>query len=387
MDINQTVLRLGATPVSAGELLLAAAMLALVLLLMAAIFAFRAQAGRQRDAATAAERADELELRLAEMAGSLKNFAEMSQGSQAELGRTVDVRLGLVSERLGLSLNHQTERTSASLNQLNERLAVIDAAQKNLTALSSEMVSLKDILANKQARGAYGQGRMEAIIRDGLPGTAYSFQSTLSTGVRPDCLVSLPDSVLKLVIDSKFPLEAFSALKDAKGPESQRAAETRLRGDVLRHVKDIADKYLLPGETHESAIMFVPSESIYADLYERFDDVIQKAHRSRVVIASPNILMLLVQTLQAVIKDVAMREQTSLIKVEVARLLEDVNRLRDRVGDLQRHFGAATADIEKLTVSADKVAKRALRIESLDLGEEQPSLPAPDARPRLVERG
>jgi DNA recombination protein RmuC len=287
-----------------------------------------------------------------------------------------------VNRRLGASLNDQAERTGQSLRQLHERLAVIDSAQRNLAALSGEMISLKDILSNKQARGAYGQGRMEAIIRDGLQNSAYSFQSTLSNGMRPDCLIKLPDSQLHLVIDAKFPLEAFNALKAAKGESDVKAAEARLRRDVTTHVKDIAGKYLIAGETHESAIMFVPSESVYADLYERFEDVIQKAHRERVVIASPNVLMLLIQTLQAVFKDARMREQAHLIKIEVARLLDDIGRLKDRVLDLNRHFGQAAGDLEKLGLSADKITKRGLRIEQFDLAE--PLAGDEPQRPRLV---
>ena len=281
----------------------------------------------------------------------------------------------------GWGLNDQAERTTQSLTHLYERLAVIDAAQKNLTSLSTEMISLKDILSNKQARGAYGQGRMEAIVRDGLHSRAYAFQPTLSNGMRPDCLISLPDSELRLVIDAKFPLEAFNTLREAKGEGDIRAAETRLRSDVSKHVKDISEKYLITGETHETAIMFVPSESIYADLHEKFEDIIQKAHRARVIIASPNVLMLLIQTMQAIFKDSAMREQAHVIKIEVMRLLEDVTRLKERVSDLQKHFGNANSDLEKLSLSAEKIVKRGLRIESLDV--EEPAKVA-DAKPKLV---
>jgi DNA recombination protein RmuC len=236
------------------------------------------------------------------------------------------------------------------------------------------MVGLKNILSNKQSRGAYGQGRMEAIIRDGLHQSAYSFQSTLSNGTRPDCLIKLPESEVKLVIDAKFPLEAFNALREARGEEEVRLAEARLRADVQKHVKDISSKYLIPGETHETAIMFVPSESIYADLYERFEDLIQKAHRERVIIASPNVLMLVVQTLQAIFKDARMREQASLIKSEVLKLLEDVGRMHERVLDLQRHFGQANDDVNRILISSDKVKKRGHRIENLEIEEK----PAPD---------
>lgn len=373
MPFDRVVLHIGDMPFTLLDLLVAGGVFGLFMLLITLIFAWRAQANRKGEAEEALRRASELEYRLAEMSANLRAFTEHAQGAQHHLSRTLDERLDAVSERLGLGLTSQTERTSQSLTQLYERLAVIDSAQKNLTALSSEMVSLKDILSNKQARGAYGQARMEAIIRDGLHAAAYSFQAALSNGTRPDCLVKLPDSEVRLVIDAKFPLEAFNALKLAKGELAVKQAETQLRGDVLRHVKDISEKYLIAGETHETAIMFVPSEAIYADLYEHFEDLIQKAHRLRVIIASPNILMLLVQTLQAIIKDAAMREQAGFIKTEVTKLLEDVDRLKERLADLHKHFSAANSDLEKLDITADKIGKRGLRIESLEIEEAPPA--------------
>jgi DNA recombination protein RmuC len=367
MDLERALFHIGGSPVTSLHLAMTAAILALLLLVAAVVLSWRAQANRS----AGLRRSAELEFRIAELSGALKGLIEQTQGSQMKLSAALDHRLDIVSERTG-----------QSLKQLSERLAVIDAAQKNIEALSSEMLDLKDILSNKQARGAYGQARMEAIIRDGLPAGAFQFQGTLSNGTRPDCLVSLPDSAIKLVIDAKFPLEAFNAIKASRGENELRNAEARLRGDVLKHVKDIAEKYLIGGETHETAIMFVPSESVYAELYERFEDVLQKAHRARVIIASPNVLMLLVQTLQAIFKDARMREQAGLIKLEVTRLLDDVARLKERMGDLQKHFGAAAVDLEKLGVSADKVTRRGLRIESLDLQEEMEA-----TRPKLVERG
>lgn len=383
MDLDRILLQIGGAPVTLLDILTVAAVFALLLLITAVILSWRAQASRSAEAGAAQRRAAELEFRIAELSGALKSLVDQTQGSQMQLVSTLDERLDQVSERLGLNLIDQAERTGQSLKALHERLAVIDAAQKNIAALSGEMLSLKDILSNKQARGAYGQARMEAIIRDGLHGGAYAFQGTLSNGTRPDCLISLPDSKLKLVIDAKFPLEAFNALKASSGEADTRNAETRLRADVLKHVKDISEKYLLSGETHETAIMFVPSESVYAELYEKFEDVIQKAHRAHVIIASPNVLMLLVQTLQAIFKDARMREQAGLIKVEVTRLLEDVDRLKDRVGDLQKHFSLAAGDLEKLGVSADKITRRGARIESLELEQGEVT---EAARPKLVER-
>lgn len=384
MDPQTPLFTVSGRSISFMELALALAGLALVLLLLAVILAFRAQAGRRSERAEALRRTADMEYRLAELSGALQGFAAQSQSHQIHLQRVIDERLEAVSVRVGHGLSEQTEKTALTLQQLGERLAVIDAAQQNLTSLSSEMMSLKDILNNKQSRGAFGQGRMEAIIRDNLPARAYAFQATLSNGTRPDCLIALPDSPLKLVIDAKFPLEAYTAFRESADEIARKAAEQRLKGDVLKHVKDIAEKYLLSGETHETAIMFVPSESVYAELHEKLDDVVQKAYRARVVLASPNVLMLLVQTMQAIVKDVAMREQTHVIKAEVVRLLEDVERLRERASDLRRHFDMANADLDKLTTSADRIGKRGVKIGSLDVEPEIRQVPVEGSRPQLV---
>ena len=384
MELDEILAVVGGVPVTLGRLMLGLAAAALLLLFTVIMLAFRAGRVRREEAYEAMRRTVELEYKLAELSGSLKAFTEQSAHHDAHLARTLDERLDQVSLRLGQGLNETAERTSQSLQSLNERLAVIDTAQRNITELSSHMVSLKDILANKQSRGAFGQGRMEAIIRDGLHQSAYDFQCTLSNGTRPDCIVRLPESELGLIIDAKFPLEAFNTLKAARADNDVRQAESRLRSDVLKHVKDIAQKYLIAGETHETAIMFVPSESVYAELYERFEDVIQKSHRERVIIASPNILMLLVQTMQAIFKDARMREQAGQIKIEVVKLMEDVVRMRDRVLDLQKHFGLASQDVDKLLISSDKIAKRGSRIEQLDLPEPQLRPVVGKDRPRLV---
>ena len=365
MSFEPTLFYIGQHPVGLFAFIIAVAVSGLFLLLVAVILAWRAQSGRK----AAQLRASEMEYRLAELSGVLQNFSAQAQGHQMNLQRTLDERLDQVSQRVGYGLNEQTQRTAQSLSQLHERLAVIDAAQSNMVALSGEMMSLKDILSNKQTRGAFGQGRMEAIITDGLHAKAYAFQATLSNGTRPDCLISLPDSRLKLVIDSKFPLESYNAMREAADEISRKAAETRLKSDVMKHAKDIAEKYLVRGETHETAIMFVPSESIYAELNEKFEDVVQKMHRMRIILASPNVLMLLVQTMQAIVKDAAMREQAHVIQGEVVKLLEDVTRMKDRVGDLKRHFELANTDLDKLGISTDRITKRAMKIESMDVAE------------------
>ena len=365
MQMDTIIFQLGRQQVTLLDLSIAAAIVGLLLLGMTVVLAWRAQAGR----AIAQQRTSEMEYRLAELAGTLQNFSSQAQGQQAHMQRTLDERLDQVSARVGFGLNEQTQRTAQSLSQLHERLAVIDTAQNNLAALSTEMLSLKDILSNKQTRGAFGQGRMEAIISDGLHSKAYSFQATLSNGMRPDCLISLPDSRLKLVIDSKFPLEAYNALREASDELLHKAAETRLRTDVNKHVKDIAEKYMINGETHETAIMFVPSESVYAELNEKFEDVVQKAHRQRVILASPNVLMLLVQTMQAIVKDAAMREQAHVIQGEVIKLLDDVNRMKERTDQLRKHFAMAGGDLDQLDISVSRITKRAAKIENIDVAE------------------
>jgi DNA recombination protein RmuC len=303
---------------------------------------------------------------LAELKGRLQTLAEISVTRHGELARAVNERLDRMTHRVGSDLTETARKTTDSIAKLHERLAVIDSAQKNLTELSSNMVSLQEILANKQARGAFGQMRMEAIIQDGLPKGAFTFQATLSNGKRPDCLLHMPNTKAGVVIDAKFPLEGFEAFRVARGPEEKKDAARRVRIDVGRHVDAMAERYFLPGETQDTAILFVPSEAIYADLAEHFSDLVQKAHRARIVICAPNMLMLAVQTMQAILKDVKMREQAHLIQREVSRLMDDMGRLRERVLDLQRHFGQANQDIEKILTSSERIASRGHRIESLE---------------------
>jgi len=327
---------------------------------------------------------------LAELKGRLQTLAEMSVTRHGELARAVNERLDRMTHRVGTDLNETARKTTEGIAKLYERLAVIDSAQKNLTDLSTNMVSLQEILANKQARGAFGQMRMEAIIQDGLPKGAYSFQATLSNGKRPDCLLHMPNTKAGVVIDAKFPLEGFEAFRVARSADEKKEAARRVRVDVGRHVDAMAERYFLAGETQDTAILFVPSEAIYADLAEHFTDLVQKAHRARIVICAPNMLMLAVQTMQAILKDVKMREQAHLIQREVTKLMDDMGRLRERVLDLQRHFGQANQDIEKILTSSERIASRGHKIENLEFeGEAQAAvesdrvapLAAPSSRP------
>jgi DNA recombination protein RmuC len=222
------------------------------------------------------------------------------------------------------------------------------------------------VLANKQSRGAFGQLRMESIIQDGLPKGAYEFQRTLSNRTRPDCCVLLPDK-RPMAIDAKFPLEAVTAYREAKSDDERKAAAQRLRTDVSKHIGDIAEKYLIPGETYEVALMFVPSESVYAELYDGFDDLFQRAYRARVMIVSPSLLTLAVQMVQQIQKDARMREAADQIRDEVARLVKDVSLLGERVRKLQTHFNQASEDIRQAVVSIGKIEAHGDRIQEVEL--------------------
>ncbi len=253
------------------------------------------------------------------------------------------------------------------MQKLAERLAVIDRAQKNITDLATQVTSLQGVLANKQSRGAFGQWRMEAIIQDGLPKGSYAFQYTLANKTRPDCCIFLPDR-RPLVIDAKFPLEGVTAYREAKSDDERKAAAQRLRVDVGKHVADIAQKYLVPGETQEIAFMFVPSESVYAELHDGFDDLVQKAYRAHVVVVSPSILMLAIQVVQQIQKDARMREAADQIRDEVGRLVKDVSLLGDRVRKLQTHFSQSNEDIRQAIISIDKIEAHGERIQQVELG-------------------
>jgi DNA recombination protein RmuC len=355
-------IQVGSTTLQPTLILLALASLAVLALIVLAIALIMHMSRRRRQTEGQASE-------LAELKGRLQTFAEISVARQGDIARAVNERLDRMTHRVGSDLNETARKTTDSITKLNERLAVIDTAQKNLTDLSTNLVSLQEILANKQARGAFGQMRMETIVKDGLPRGAYSFQPTLSNGKRPDCLLHMPNASAGVVIDAKFPLEGFEAFRTARRDEEKKDAARRVRIDVGRHVESIAERYFIAGETQDTAILFVPSESIYADLAEHFSDLVQKAHRARIVICAPNMLMLAVQTMQAILKDVKMREQAHLIQGEVQKLMEDMGRFRERVLDLQRHFGQANADFEKILTSSERITARGRKIETLDFAE------------------
>ncbi len=320
------------------------------------------------------------ELRMVELTARVQQMGELLSRAQAQLQNNVnarldsvsqnlqtslDTRLGTVTQSLQTTLDTTKKDTTDNLRRLAERLAVIDSAQKNITELASQVTSLQKVLDNKQRRGAFGQGRMEAIVQDGLPKGSFEFQATLSNRTRPDCVVYLPDQ-RPLVIDAKFPLEAFTAFRDAQTDEERKTAGQRLRQDVGRHIADIADKYLIAGETQDTALMFVPSESVYAELHDGFEDLVQKAYRARVVVVSPSLLMLAIQVVQQIQRDARMREAADKIHAEVGILMDDIGRLAERVRKLQTHSNQAGEDIRQILISTEKIERRGERIRQVE---------------------
>jgi DNA recombination protein RmuC len=381
--MKDIALVVGGRALTWGDLVLFGGGLCLVMLLVMFWQLGRARRERIFEAALAAERAQEMDERVADLArlqaeisGRLQTVAEVFGSRQGEFARLVAERLEGLQHRMGQGLEASTRHQAENLAKLHERLAVIDAAQKNLKDLTGEVLNLRDVLANKQSRGAYGQGRMEAIIRDGLPAGCFQFQATLSNRTRPDCLVHLPGDARPLVIDAKFPLEGFIQFRNARDDEARARAASRVRGDLAVHVRDISEKYLLPGETQDLALMFVPAESIYADLAEFFEDVVQKAHRARVVIVSPSLLSLAIQVLQALVRDARVREEARIIQTEVQKLVRDVGRLGERVARLDGHFRQAQEDVAQIRTSTEKITKHGARIEALEFAETDATMPS-----------
>ena len=304
-----------------------------------------------------------------QLTGKLGALAETQERARAELTRTMSEQLGQVSKNVTDNLAATREKTAKSLGDLGERLSLIDKAQQEITALSGQVVELQHILDNKQARGAFGEAQLSDIVTDGLPDSAYSFQHTLSNGKRADCLIRLPNPPGPVVVDSKFPLEAFQRLRAAENDADTRTALAQMKTDTLKHAQDIADKYILPGETADAALMFLPSESIFSELHLRLPDVVEKCRALRVYPVSPNTMSLTLNTVRAIMRDVKMREQAGLIQKEVHTLLDDVGRLNERVAKLRTHFEQADKDIEQIETSSRKITSRGEKITSLEVAD------------------
>jgi len=309
-----------------------------------------------------------------------RGTSDRLDGRLAQLAASVDAQLA-AHRRLG----DDKARADDTLGALHERLGRIDEAQSRIERLSAQVLELQDVLSNKQARGAFGEVQLENLVRDCLPPSAYAFQATLGNGRRADCLLRLPSPPGPIVVDAKFPLESWHALRAAHGDEAAtKRASRELATAVRRHVADVAARYIVPGETAESALLFLPSEAVYAELHARFPSVVEESYQARVWIVSPTTLMATLNTVRAVLRDVRMREQAGLVQREVRLLLDDVRRLDDRVGKLASHFRQAEDDVREIAVSTGKVVDRAERIDEVDLGDPPAAGEPPSGAPRLA---
>ncbi len=297
-------------------------------------------------------------------------FAALSE-QRIDLLKIMDDRLLAVSKNVDDGIQKNTVATNQTLTDLKERLVKIDSAQQKISVLSEQVVSLQEILSNKQSRGAFGEIQLNDLIKNILPPNVYSFQKTLSNGKKADCVLCLPNPPGMIVVDAKFPLESYYALRRASNDREKIEAERFFRSSVVKHIRDIADKYIISGETAESALMFLPSEAIYAELHANFIDVVENSYSAKVWIVSPTTMMATLNTIRAVLKDTHMREHAGVIQKEVGCLIDDINRLDERVENLTKHFKQASEDIDSIKTSSNKINKRMKKIEAIEMGEEE----------------
>ena len=323
--------------------------------------------GRRGTGSDAGQLTGRLEQLAAQQAAAQNALSERLQAQERALAAKLDERLGSLQDRVGQSLQSNAEQAGQALTDLRERLAVIDAAQKNIAELSSQVVDLQNVLSNKQARGAFGEVQLQDIVQSSLPAQSFEFQAQLG-GKRVDCLLRLPNPPGAIAIDAKFPLESYRALREARDEAATILARREFSIAIRLHVKAIAEKYIVPGETADSALMFLPSEAVYAELHASFPELVDGAGRARVWIVSPTTLMATLTTIRAVLKDVRMREQAHVIQKKVGELDQDVNRLVDRVDKLQTHYRQAGEDLRLIAVSTDKIQQKAAAIKDVELG-------------------
>jgi DNA recombination protein RmuC len=376
--------------------LVAAAVVCLIVILL--IVAVRA-AGRSaklvapltQQIAVMAQNVQQLGMGQEQMRGGLQNVSDTQVNAQVQMTQMVETRLGSLQqqmndrlaenamksaraltdmqERMKDTLHGTSKQTTTSLTQLQERLAAIDKAQDNITKLSGDVLSLQDILSNKQTRGAFGEIQLNDIVSKALPADSYALQATLTNGKRADCLIHLPNPPGPIVIDSKFPLEAYEALRRAENPVQTKEAERMMRTSVRTHIKAISERYIIEGETADGALMFLPSEAVYAELHANYPELVREGFAARVWIVSPTTCMATLNTMRAILKDARMRDQAGAIRKELGLLYSDVDRLGDRVNNLDRHFGQASKDIAEIKISADKAGRRAQRLDNFDFEE------------------
>lgn len=314
------------------------------------------------------------------LSGGLHHVSEANAKAQTNMLALMEQRLAQVQQQLSENMHGSARRTAQSLGDLQQRLATIDKAQENITKLSGDVLSLQDILSNKQTRGAFGEIQLHDIVIKALPQDSFTMQATLSNGRRADCIIHLPNPPGPIAIDSKFPLEAYEAMRRASTEADLAEAARQFRTALRKHIKDISEKYIIEGETADGALMFLPSEAVYAEIHANFPDLVRESFAARVWIVSPTTCMATLNTMRAILKDARMRAQAGSIRRELGLLYQDVDRLGTRVENLDRHFGQAAKDLSEIKISSEKAGRRARRLDNFDFEELAPS----EAEPPLV---
>jgi len=308
------------------------------------------------------------------LAGGLTHVSDLQARAQAQMMEAMERRLEEVQKSMGDTLHGTSTRTARSLGELQQKLEQIDKAQANIEKLSGDVLSLQDILSNKQRRGMFGEIQLNDIVSKALPADAYSFQTTLSNGKRADCLIHLPNPPGPLVIDAKFPLEAYEALTEAEGAEAIKRALRDLGAAVRVHIKAISERYIIEGETADGAVMFLPSEAVYAELHARLPEVVRAGFDARVWIVSPTTCMATLNTMRAVLKDARMREQAGEIRKALKQLHRDVEIIGERAGKLETHLRQAGDDVDGILTASARAGKRAERLDNFDFEELAPEV-------------
>lgn len=356
------------------------ALLVIVLIILIAVLARAGRAARGTEPLfhqmnTLTRRVQAMSDGQQQLTGGLTHVAEAQATSQTKMLHLMEQRLADVTKALNENLEGASRRTAHSLGELQQRLLTIDKAQENITRLSGDVLSLQDILSNKQTRGAFGEIQLKDIVAKALPSDSYTWQATLENGKRADCLIHLPNPPGPIVVDAKFPLEAYEQLRRAQTDWEIKEAIAAMRTSVRTHIRAISEKYIIEGQTADGALMFLPSEAIYAELHANFPELVREGFDKRVWIVSPTTCMATLNTMRAILKDARMREQAGAIRKELSLLFADVDRLGSRVENLDRHFNQAARDIADIKISADKAGRRAKRLDNFDFEELAPDAP------------
>ncbi len=304
-----------------------------------------------------------------EIASSLKQHAQTTSTHYEQLNKILRQQLMDIGQQVDNKLNSGFEKTTQTFNDLLKRLTIIDEAQKRIMELSGHVADLQSILVDHRSRGAFGEVQLSALLHNMVPEGHFSLQHTLSNGKRVDCLLMLPKPTGNIAIDAKFPLETFRELLTHKHKDTPKPLKQRFRQDIKTHIQAIASKYIIPNETADGAVMFLPSEAVFAEIHASYQDIIDYAYEQRVWIASPTTMMAILTTARAVLKDEATRHQVHLIKIHLSALNKDFDRFQKRMNQLAKHIAQANDDVELVHTSSKKISSRFQKIESVDLDE------------------